>query len=78
MEKRPQLVTPKAMIFDLILTVLFMFFMVGVCKSHVPGTEEPYVTAFAVFCSLPLTGVFWLSVQCFRVTLIDQLHQKKG
>ena len=83
--KRPHLVTKQGIVIDLILTVLFFAFMmtpsvgswvnpVGLFK-HVPWTEAPLWArwAGAAYCATCLSGVFWMALCLFRVTLVDQL-----
>lgn len=83
--KRPKLVTKQGILVDLVLTVLFFTFLmtpkigswtnpVGIIK-HVPWTEAPQwaILAGAAYCSVCLSGVFWMALTLFRVTLVDQL-----
>ena len=84
--KRPKLVTTQGLIIDGILTVLFFSFLmapklpvigtnpVGILK-HVPWTEAPMWVQWtsAAYCSACLAGVFWMALNLFRVTLVDQL-----
>ncbi|HCR36727.1 MAG TPA: hypothetical protein DIU37_01100 [Opitutae bacterium] len=74
---RQKLISTKAVIFDLFLTAIFFVCMVWVCDSHVFIEVEPTRTILACFTALCLTGVFWLGLQLFRVTLSDQRQQRR-
>ncbi len=73
-----KLVGPLAIIFDLGLTAVFFLFMWYVAYAHTPDFSERGRQISAAFCSLCITGVFWLCVQGFRVTLVDQMRRKKA
>jgi len=77
-EDKRKLVGPLAIIFDLGLTAVFFLFMWHVAYSHTPDFSELGKQVSAAFCALSLTGVFWLCVQGFRVTLVDQMRRKKA
>ncbi|MFP4351566.1 MAG: hypothetical protein ACLFTU_01890 [Puniceicoccaceae bacterium] len=68
----------STILFDLVLTGLFFLFMTVVLRPFVPAQTPWIVWFFAGFTALPLTGVFWLASQMFRVTLTDQLRRKKS
>jgi len=77
-DKKNKLVSPLAIIFDLVVTAGFFLFMQQVAYTHTPDWAETYKQIAAAYCSLCLTGVFWLVLQGFRVTLTDQLRRKKA
>ena len=69
------LITPKAIIFDIFLVGIFFYFMFGVVQDHVPFEQETlkrYATTYATTC---VSGVFWLALQCLRVTWKDQYQR---
>jgi len=70
-----KLTSPKTILFDLMLTGLFFLFMTWVLRPFVPAQTPFLIWFFAGFTALPLTGVFWLASQMFRVTLTDQLRR---
>jgi hypothetical protein len=75
---KPKLVTKQGAIIDIVLSVIFFFWMTTVLKKHVPWVEsgETAVLIGAAYASACLTGVFWLALSLFRVTLADQILQK--
>jgi len=75
---KPKLVTTRGAIIDVVLTVIFFLWMTTVLKKHVPW-EEAGATAVllgAAYCSLCLSGVLWMALSLFRVTLADQMLPK--
>jgi hypothetical protein len=75
---RPKLVTKTGAILDVALTALFFVWMTGILTKHVPWEEagETAVLLGAAYCSLCLSGVLWLALSLFRVTLVDQIFQR--
>ncbi|MEM0966750.1 MAG: hypothetical protein AAGJ81_11430 [Verrucomicrobiota bacterium] len=73
-----KLTSPVTILIDLALTGAFFVFMTVMLRPFVPAQTPLYVWGFAAFTALPLTGVFWLASQMFRVTLTDQLRRSKA
>lgn len=75
---RPKLVTKTGAIIDVVVAVVFFVWMTGVLKKHVPWEEagETAILLGAAYCSLCLSGVLWLALSLFRVTLVDQILQR--
>jgi len=75
---KPKLITKWGVIVDLTLTVVFFAWMTTVLKKHVPWVEagETAVLAGALLCSACLSGVLWMALNLFRVTLADQMLPK--
>jgi hypothetical protein len=75
---KPKLITKWGVIVDLALTVAFFAWMTTVLKKHVPWVEagETAVLAGALLCSACLSGVLWMALNLFRVTLADQMLPK--
>ena len=75
---KPKLVTKWGVIVDLTLTVIFFAWMATILKKHVPWVEagETAVLLGAAYCSLCLSGVLWMALSLFRVTLADQMLPK--
>ncbi|MGE9290052.1 MAG: hypothetical protein ACQKBT_03625 [Puniceicoccales bacterium] len=73
-----KLTSSKTILFDLVLTGLFFLFMTYMLRPFVPAQTPALIWFFAGFTAVPLTGVFWLASQMFRVTLTDQLRRKKS
>lgn len=77
---RPRLVTKTGAVIDLAVTALFFVWMTGILRKHVPWEEagETAVLLGAAYCSLCLSGVLWLALSLFRVTLVDQVIQRSA
>ena len=75
MEER-KLITTKSIIFDVFLSVLFFIYMTYVCAAHAPAQTVQMQYMAGAFTSVCLTGVFSMSIQLFRVTLVDQLNRR--
>lgn len=77
---RPKLVTKTGVAIDLAVTAVFFVWMTGILKAHVPWEEagETAVLLGAAYCSLCLSGVLWMSLSLFRVTLVDQIFQRNA
>jgi hypothetical protein len=75
---KPKLVTKWGVIIDLTLTGIFFAWMATILKKHVPWVEagEPTVWAGALLASACLSGVVWMALSLFRVTLADQMLPK--
>ncbi|MBC2601370.1 hypothetical protein [Puniceicoccus vermicola] len=73
-----KLTSSKTILFDLVLTGLFFLFMTTMLRAFVPAHTPALIWFFAGFTALPLTGVFWLASQMFRVTVTDQIRRKKA
>jgi len=75
---KPKLVTKQGVVIDIVLTVIFFVIMTNVLKHHVPWVEsgELAVLLGGAYASACLSGVFWLALSLFRVTLADQVLQK--
>lgn len=75
---KPNLVTKQGATIDVILTVIFFVAMTNVLKNHVPWVESGEVAVLlgGAYASACLSGVFWLALSLFRVTLADQILQK--
>ena len=75
---KPKLVTKQGAVIDITLTLIFFVAMTDVLKNHVPWVEagEFAVLLGGAYASACLSGVFWLALSLFRVTLADQVLQK--
>ena len=62
----------------LIPTAIFFVYMAGVCYKHTPDWSETYKRIAGAYTALALTGVFWMCLQGFYVTLVDQRRRKKA
>ncbi len=76
---KPKLITKWGVVVDLTLTVIFFAWMTTVLEKHVPWGGEASPTAVlvgALLCSACLSGVLWMALNLFRVTLADQMLPK--
>lgn len=75
---RPKLVTKSGAILDVVISAIFFVWMTTVLKKHVPWVEEGETAVLlgAAYCSLCLSGVLWMALSLFRVTLTDQIFQR--
>lgn len=76
-DDQSKLVSRFGILVDLGLTAVFFLFMWVVLGPHVPSDDPSTISWVAAYTSLCLTGVFWLAVSMFRVTLVDYLRTKK-
>lgn len=77
-QENKKLVGKVAIIFDLTLALIFFVIMSFVLRQFVPMQGKGVVEFWAAFTALPMTGVFWIIIQMFRVTLVDQLRRAKN
>lgn len=73
-----KLISTGGIIFDLVITVLFGIYMTYVCSHHTPPlAKESTRLIVGAFAALPITGIFWLSLNLARLTIVDMLRQRK-
>ena len=77
---RPKLVSKTGAAIDVLISVVFFVWMTAILKKHVPWEEagETAVLLGAAYCSLCLSGVLWMALCLFRVTLVDQIFQRNA
>jgi len=73
-----KLVSPIWIVLHLIPTAIFFVFMQHVCYHHAPDWSEFNKQLAGAYTALCLTGVFWMCLQGFHVTLVDQHRRKKA
>ena len=80
MEKQEdkKLVGKIANVIDIVLALIFFTIMAFLLRPFVPFQGEGVVELWAAITALPMTGVFWLLIQMFRVTFVDQLRAKRA
>jgi hypothetical protein len=76
-EPEEKLATPVSLAVDAVLVAGFFFFMYGVLAPHVPSNDPRMIRLWGSITTLCLTGVFWLALQMFRVTLRAQRKANK-
>ena len=74
-ENKP--VTLVSLIVDAILVIGFFVFMFTLLRPHVPSNSTRDVVIWAGLTSACMSGVFWLTIQMFRVVLRAQLAARK-
>lgn len=79
MEKQEdkKLVGKLANVIDIAMALIFFVIMAFALRPFVPMQGKGVVEFWAAFTALPMAGVFWIVVQMFRVTLVDQIRAKK-
>jgi hypothetical protein len=73
-----KLVSPIWIVLHLIPTAIFFVYMQHVCYNHTPDWSEMNKQLAGAYTALSLTGVFWLCLQGFHVTVVDQVRRKKA
>ena len=80
MESSPKLISSTGIVVDLVIAVAFYAFMLGFVRTHVPLEPVDYPMASPIIAyatTACLTGVFWLALCCFRITLTDHRLRRK-
>jgi len=72
-----KLVGKVANVIDVVLALIFYAIMAHVLRPFVPMQGDGVVELWAAIAAIPTAGVFWLVVQMFRVTLVDQLRSQR-
>jgi len=73
-----KLIHPIWHVASLIPTAIFFVYMQRVTYSHTPDWSDTHKQIAAAYTSLCLTGVFWMCLQGFYVTLVDQRRRKQA
>jgi hypothetical protein len=60
------------LVLDAALTLVAFAIFFVVCRTHVPSEDPRMVNLWGAITALCLTGVFWLALQMFKVTLRGQ------
>jgi hypothetical protein len=72
-----KLTTPVSLLVDAVLVILFSVYMYSVVSTHVPSSDPKMIVIWGLYTTSCLTGVFWLALQMFRVTLRAQREAAK-
>ncbi len=70
--------TPLSLVIDAILVAAFSVFMFFVIRPHVQTENPLFIVIWGGGATACMTGVFWLSIQMFRVVLRAQLAAKRA
>ena len=77
-QQESKLVTPASLAIDAVLVILFFIYMYSVVSTHVPSKDHRMILLWGALGSACLTGVFWLTLQMFRVVVRAQRQAAKG
>ena len=69
--------TPVSLLVDAVLTIAFFIYIYTIVAPHVPSNDKSMVLLWGGLCAACMTGVFWLCVQMFRVTLRAQRADRR-
>jgi hypothetical protein len=69
--------TPVSLAVDAALVLAFFLFMYTQVAPHVPSNDTSMILLWGGLCSACMTGVFWLALQMFRVTLRAQRQERR-
>jgi hypothetical protein len=73
-----KLISPLAHVAFLVLTAVFFACMYPVIYPHTPDFGDRGKMAVAAYTTLSITVIFWIVLNCFWVTLVDQRRRKKA
>mgnify|MGYP001551094737 CR=1 FL=1 len=76
-QSETKLVTPVSLLVDAVLVIVFFIYMYGVIKTHVPSDDPLMIRCWGAAGAACMSGVFWLSLQMFRVVFRAQRAAKK-
>jgi len=76
-EQMQKFTSPISLVVDAVLVVVFFLYMYSVLSTHVPSTDPKMILIWGLYTTACLTGVFWLALQMFRVTLRGQREARK-
>jgi hypothetical protein len=71
-----KLTSPASLALDAVLVIAFFLFIYWVVSSHVPSNDRTMIILWGGACAACMTGVFWLVLQMFRVTLRAQRRRR--
>ncbi len=69
-------VTPKTIVFDIVLVGIVWALFTLWFTDHVPSDDATTIFLVAGFTALPAAGTFYLCLQMFKVTLAHQRQLK--
>lgn len=69
--------SPVSLAVDAVLVVAFFAYLYSVVSTHVPSTDPKMIVLWGGLCAACMSGVFWLSIQMFRVVLRAQREARK-
>ncbi len=72
-----KLTTPGTIAFDLVLTAIFFVFMTWLLVPFTFPSPMWGTYLQSAFAAMPITGVFFLALEMFRVTATDHYRRKK-
>ena len=72
-----KLTTPVSLVVDAVLVIAFFLFIYWLVSPHVPSQDSSMILLWGGLCAACMSGVFWLCIQMFRVTLRAQLAERR-
>ena len=73
-----KLIGPVGATIDIILAlIVFTVFTLFIIPPHVPFYDPTWKYTLSAYTSLVMTGFFWMALNLFHVTLVDQLQRRK-
>ena len=75
-QQEKKYVTPVSLAVDAILVVAFFLFIYTVVAPHVPSNDGRMIKLWGALTAACMSGVFWLSIQMFRVGLRAQRESR--
>ncbi|MFM8619249.1 MAG: hypothetical protein ACKOTF_08455 [Opitutaceae bacterium] len=76
-QQEKKYVTPVSLAVDAILVVAFFLFIYSVVSPHVPSNDGRMIKLWGGLTAACMSGVFWLSIQMFRVVLRAQREARR-
>ena len=77
-EKKQPLFSFKGVVIDVILSIIFFFFMREILVSHVPSQDSKTIIIVSCMTSFCMTGVFFIAINMLRVTWVDYNQRQKS
>jgi hypothetical protein len=72
-----KLTSPLGLLVDAILCAAFFYGIYVLVAPHVPSNDGKMILLWGGLCAACMTGVFWLSIQMFRVVLQAQRADRR-
>lgn len=77
-QQEPKLTSPASLAIDAILSLAFFLLIYPVVSPHVQSHDRWMILLWGGLTSACLTGVFWLSIQMFRIVFRAQRASRQG
>lgn len=74
----PKLVTPVSLLVDAVLVIAFFLYIYTVVSPHVSSNDPFWIRIWGGAAAACMSGVFWLTVQMFRLVFRAQREASKA